>query len=511
LKSTPPTFPLSPDPTEELAGLDATPHRAVGRFTAINLAGSLVPLIVAVITVPEYLHVFGEVRYGIWLVAWGVVGYFGLLDLGLGRATANSVAKRTAASAREREEIVWTGVAVNAGFGIVVGVLTLVGGEAAVRVSSGVGGHFHSELVAAVPWLAVTVPLFIVTTVLIGALEGLERFLIVNVVGTLGGVLVQSLPLAAGLLFAPRLNVLAAATALALFLSTGLAMLACVVYFPLTLRPTFARTQARGLLRFGAWITVTSLISPLMSTLDKLIIGVVSGARAVTHYTVPFNLVTRLWILPVALTRSVFPRFSRLKGPDALLLADELTRALIAVTTPIVVVAMLGVGPFMRAWVGHGFASAATLPAEILLLGFWVNSIGFVPYTLLQAQGRPDLPAKLHSLELLPFIAAIWLGVRLGGVAGAATAWSGRVLVDSVLLLVVARFEMRRQRYLALGAAFTVTAFALAQVLPQNVSTHALAGLVLVPAALVWSWRVAPPSLRHNALRLWPRERIAST
>lgn len=487
------------------------PRGNVGRFTTINLVGSALPLLVAVATVPMYLNTFGEVRYGIWLLAWVLISYLSLVDLGLGRAMANSVARLRAASATERATVVWTGIAINLGVGLVVGALVLGGSELAVRLSGVLGQDLNSELVAALPWLAATIPLIVVGSVLIGALEGLEHFFVINVVGAIGSVSLQGLPLAAGILVAPRLDVLAAATTLALVLSTTLAAIACVVYLPVRTRPRFERSRAVALLKFGAWITVTSLISPLMSTLDKLIIGAVSGATAVTHYTVSFNLVTRLWILPGALARSVFPRFSHLAEADARGLADESSRALSAIMTPVTVVAIIAVDPFMQAWVGRAFASAAALPAEILLLGLWVNSLAFVPYTFLQAQGRPDLPAKLHLLELLPFLGALWVGIKVGGVAGAAAAWSARVLFDTAFLVVAAKNRPRSQAYLFPAAMLAVAAFALAQVMPTSIAGRALAGIALAAVALVWSWLVAPPSLRRYALRLRPRLRPAST
>jgi O-antigen/teichoic acid export membrane protein len=476
----------------------------------MNVVGSALPLMVALVTVPAYLDIFGEVRYGIWLVAWALFGYAGVIDLGLGRATANSVARLRSNASRDRERVVWTGVVVNLGFGVVAGALILAATELAVRRFDGLGGIFHSELVAALPWLAVSVPLFVVTSVLIGALEGVEQFLVVNVVGVLGTVSAQGFPLAAGFIIAPRLDILAAATALALLLGTTLAAVACSIYVPVTARPRFDRARAGTLLRFGGWITVTSMISPLLSTLDKLIIGAVSGARAVTYYTVPFNLVTKLWILPASLARSLFPRFSRLSGAHARSLAAEASRALSAIMTPVTVVGILAVDPFMRAWVGTTFASVAAMPAEILLLGLWVNSLAFVPYTLLQAEGRPDVPAKLHLLELLPFVAILWLGVEFGGVTGAAIAWSARVFFDTSCLMIASRYRPRSQAYLIPGAILVFAAFALAQI-STDLSERSLVGVLLLSVVLFWSWVVAPPSLRRYALRLLPRLWPAAT
>ena len=485
------------------------PRGKVGRFTAFNLIGAALPLLIAVATIPKYLSTLGEVRYGIWLGAWVLITYFGVFDLGLGRAMANSVARLREASATERDTVVWTGVAINLACGTVVGGLALGSSELILGLSGGLGGRFHAEIVAALPWLAATIPLFVVTSVLFGALEGLEHFLVVNVVGTVGSVSAQVLPLVAGIVIGPRLDILAAATTVALALSATCAALACFVYLPLTTRPRVDRSRASELLQFGAWVTVTSLISPLMSTLDKLIIGVVSGASAVTHYAVPFNLVTRLWIFPSALARSVFPRFSQLAGADARNLADEASRALGAIMTPIVVLAIIAVDPFLRVWIGKSFASVAALPAEILLLGLWVNSLAFIPYTLLQAQGRPDIPAKLHLIELLPFLGVLWVGVRVGGVAGAAAAWSARVFFDAVFLVIAAKSQLRSQIYLLPAAIVALAVFAVVQVVPASLAARALVGIAAGIPTLFWSWFVAPPSLRGYALRF--RARLTPT
>ena len=88
----------------------------------------------------------------------------------------------------------------------------------------------------------------------------------------------------------------------------------------------------------------------------------------------------------------------------------------------------------MSLWMGADFASHATPVIELLLVGAWVNGIAFIPYSFLEGQGRPDLVAKLHALEFLPFIVTLWFLLHRFGLPGAALAWSGRVAVDALLL-----------------------------------------------------------------------------
>ena len=76
----------------------------------------------------------------------------------------------------------------------------------------------------------------------------------------------------------------------------------------------FDRSRSRALFSYGAWVSVTNLISPLLESLDQLMIGSVLGVEAVAYYAVPMNLATRSQIVAGALARALFPRLSRLEA-----------------------------------------------------------------------------------------------------------------------------------------------------------------------------------------------------
>ena len=61
-----------------------------------SMTGSVIPLFAAVITIPYLVEALGVARFGVLSLAWVVVGYFSLFDMGLGKALTQLVAKKLA-------------------------------------------------------------------------------------------------------------------------------------------------------------------------------------------------------------------------------------------------------------------------------------------------------------------------------------------------------------------------------------------------------------------------------
>lgn len=484
---------------------DAPLPSSLKRNTVINLIGALAPMIVSLLTLPPYLRVIGEVRFGVLTLVWIVFGYFLILDLGLGRAMSHHVAK--APDPATLRKLFWSGVLINGALGLAGGVLLWSLSQVLLGTLIRVPAEFLGEVRSALPWLVLAMPLATIGSVLTGVLEGKERFLTLNLLGVSGSVLSQVAPLALAMTHGPGLGGLVAIVTAVRLLSTAFAAFACGRTLPALGLPRFDRATAKQLLGFGGWVTVSGVITPLLGTVDRLMIGAMAGAQALTHYTVPSSLVSRAQILSSSVASVLFPRFSQQERHAAEDGARLAMRCLAAVMTPTVVLGMLLLGAFLEVWVGHALAVTAAPIGTVLLIGIWVNSLSWIPFTLLQGLGRPDVTAKIHALEVLPYMGALALGLSIAGPLGAAWAWSLRVVADLGLLFRAARLPLSDLKAIA-PAPLLIVATWLCTLLPPG-AIPLLVGVILSCLSLAWSWHVAPEALRNMVRRFALRKRLA--
>jgi O-antigen/teichoic acid export membrane protein len=463
------------------------------RNTAILIAGTLVPTVIALATVPAYLSVLGQERFGVYVIVGLVIAYFALMDRGLNAAVQNEVARLDPEAADARAAVVWTAVALNAVIGVVAGAGVLVIGWILFGHVLSLSGDFRAESVEALPVLAACVPLTTVLAVFQGALIGRERFGTVTVLDTVRMSALQLLPLGFAYWWGPELAWLALGLLVALAFSTVCHFAACLglALAPrLWARPT--RAVGARLFHYGKWVTVTSILSPLLDMSDRMVIATVRGASAVTTYAIPYNLASRLLIIPFSLIRVAFPRFSAIDADDSRALGGRAIAGLAAVTAPLAVLGTTFAAPFLELWIGGDVARNAAPVAAVLFAGVWINGLGYVPYVLLQAQGRPDLPARFHTLEFVPFLIVLAIGVKFGGPLGAALAWCGRVLFDSALLLAAAGLTWARDRRLLATSVIVVAAALNGVIFASEIPMLIAIGIPLVILSLVVAWMLSP-------------------
>ncbi|MBK8204409.1 MAG: oligosaccharide flippase family protein [Bdellovibrionales bacterium] len=157
------------------------------------------------------------------------------------------------------------------------------------------------------------------------------------------------------------------------------------------------------------------------------------------------ELVNRLLVIPSALSRTLFPTFTRRKiDADYDKIYRKSIGSIALVMVPIAAVISLLAKPGLSIWLGPEFAENSFLILIFLTLGVSVNSVAWIPFTLIQSLGRPDVTAKLHFIELPLYIGMLTTLALRFGLLGAAIAWALRNLVDMIALFYLAKIIRRK-------------------------------------------------------------------
>lgn len=474
-----------------------TSSRLLARNTVINFVGQLVPVPLAILAIPILLARIGETRFGVLSLASAAIGYFSIFDLGLGRALTHAVATRLGRDESEQElgPLCWTATFALIGLGIIGGLALALATPLLVNDILGIDASLRVESRAAFYILAAALPATLATAGLRGVLEAHQHFGIVNILRAplaafnfIGPLLV--LP------FSVRVDIIVAVLAAGRVVGCLLHFHACWTRYPFFARVAWNAAFLRPLLLIGGWITVSNVISPLMVNLDRFVIGAVLPVAWVAYYVTPFELVTKLWLIPAALLGVIFPAISAAfeRDPDGgIRLLDRSIRFIMAAVFPPVVVLVAFAPEILALWINPDFARRAAPVMQILGIGLLANSVGQAAHTALVAGKRARWAALLHVAELPAYAALAWVAVGRWGITGIAAAWTVRVTIDALLM-----------SYGASGMA-PVSRDALRQsVTVLLVLCAALVGLTMVEP-LAWRAAGATVGLLAFGVLLWTR------
>jgi O-antigen/teichoic acid export membrane protein len=479
----------------------------------IHFVGQALPLLLGLVTIPFIVRGLGPERFGMLSLAWAVIAYMAIFDLGLGRAATKFASEAVGkGESGAVPSVVWAAVLMQATLGVCGGLLLMATASLLVDDVLKMPPELRGEARASVYVLACSVPTFLIMGSLRGILEAVQRFDLVNLIR---GPFLASYFLAPliGLAFGldvPGMLVL-------LILAADATLLAycgcCIRLFPALRSHVVLRWgTTRKLLSFGGWMAVSVVVAPILVHLDRFMVGALISLAAVGYYAVAYELVTRLWIVPSSAVATLFPAFSALGGQreqeQMRLLLQRAVRYLLLVLGPIVALVVVFADEILGLLVGAEFARTSTGAMQILAIGVLINSMVWTPAALIQALGRPDVTAKIYLLEVPIHVILVAVMVATFGIVGAALAWTIRVALDAVALMwavgrlggfqVRCLFGERVRHTVILLIAFSACAWSIGMFLRPTLAQLGGVGLMLIGSGwVVWRYLIDGNERRH--------------
>jgi len=395
---------------------------------------------------PFIVHTLGNAEYGVWVLLGSLVGYMGLLDLGVRSAVSRYIARHHArVEDAEAGRVASAGLAIFSATGAVA-----IAASAVIAVLLPHLFKIPEEMLGiarvVVVLGGVNVALSLVSGVFGGAVTAMQRFDLDAIVGIGIGalravVLVATLSAGGGLL------------ALAL-VQLGCTLLQGLVSFVITSRlypelhyrfRGLDRAEVRKIFAFSIYSSLISLSSVLIFSVDSIVISTWLPVAMVTFFAIASALMDYTRSILQAISQTMTPRASALEGLGA---HKELERVLLQagmvcslVALPITITFMLRGHAFIEMWMGRSYAETS---GEILQI---------LSVALSLAAGRQVVGSTMIGLnrhrDLVPFyvtegivnvgVSLYW--VRSLGLVGVAL---GTAIPNLVTTLLVAPWAVHR-------------------------------------------------------------------
>ncbi|HJQ11880.1 MAG TPA: flippase [Gemmatimonadaceae bacterium] len=408
-------------------------HNAVLSFVALAL-----PLVLAVFLMPVIARYLGPARFGLLGLAWAITEYAAVLDFGLGRSAVKFVAQAVHTRSADLNATISLSVCIQFVAGVIGGaLLVLVAPVISAKLLKG-SPTIAAEAVGAFRVVGVSVPIVLLTSGLRAVLEGAQRFDLSATLRVLSGIL--SLSIAAG-------GAVLGFGLPAILITVFAARMVMASLYAVALRsaiPTFSwelprnRNVSRRVVAFGGWVFVSNIVSPLLVYFDRFALGALAGVAAVGFYVGPYEGITRVLLIPSALSGSLLPALTAIEAARDRRRATELLAATERVLAPAMLLLVVTIAVFapelLSVWLGPEFALRSATALRVLAFGVLFNALAYPQLVTLYAMDRPDIPAKFHVGELMIHVPLAIALIRVYGITGAAAAWTLRVVIDFALL-----------------------------------------------------------------------------
>lgn len=415
--------------------------KKIASNAAWNLVGQVLPIGVAVLAIPLLISKLGVERFGFLSLAWALVGYAGLFDFGISRAmtriVARYLAEGDAASALHSAKVGTTMMLI---FGFIIAIIVGSFSGPIVRGWLHVPPALEQEAVSGLIMLAISIPVVLLTAAYRGILEAWQAFRPLNIIKIFMGFLTYLGPLLVAF-FSPNLEyVLASMTLMRLvaaYWHAHVCFRECGRVLPWQ---SMDKPTIKELFSLGGWISVSNVVSPLMTYMDRFILAGLVAVQVVAYYVTPYDMVTKILVFPYSVMAVLFPILAGQKGNG------ESSRKTYSVTIrllflsmfPLVFSIVIWAEPLLMVWLGSDFAKNSALIMQILVIGVLANALAQAPANVIQASGNPKWMALVHLVELPIFLGILWFATKNFGVIGTAASWAGRMIVDAGVLYWIA-------------------------------------------------------------------------
>jgi len=415
------------------------------RNVVFNVGGYVVSVIATFLVAPITIHSLGDTRYGAWSLVAEIVGYYGLLDLGIRGAVTYYVARHSA-----HNEHVQISETIASSFWILCasGLFVFLGGAVLALAFPhlfNTTGLDLAELRTALLIMSAVIAASLPMSTFSAVLGGRQRF-DQDTIAEVSTRILTGIGMYAVMKAGYGLVALALVQTVARLTYWGMiAFFVKRILGGLFIRPAlFSVRRFRALAAYGSRNLVTQIAQLVIRRLDLLVVAMFVGVAHVTYYSIGGTLVNYATTLCATVVFAFTPRFTELYSRGAHQELERLYLSGIRVTGVLVtglVVSMLVFGrPFIRLWIGSSYVSGlwinrSDVVMTVLILAYLPRMLHHISWQLLLASARVRFLMWLNILEAVANLGLSLILVRRYQLLGVAMGTLIPMVLSNVVVL----------------------------------------------------------------------------
>src|SRR5260221_4017280 len=239
--------------------------KLVSQNILINIIGNIIPMVFAVITIPFVIKSIGNEKFGVLSIAWLFLGYFSILDLGMGRPTTKFVLEYyTKGLIHEVKSLISTSVLSLILFGVFIGLLLFIFTPFIVENFLNIPPYLKDETHLSFYAISASIPFVIGVAGVRGVLEAQQKLRLLNIIKIPASVLNYLIP-AVVVIFSDNLSLII----LLLMITRAILLLVYAYYCFLPFQGTgyvskIDTIKIKKLVSYGGLVTFNKLFWPVI-------------------------------------------------------------------------------------------------------------------------------------------------------------------------------------------------------------------------------------------------------
>lgn len=418
--------------------------KAIAKNSILNLIGYIIPSLVAIMLIPIIVRELGEERFGILTLSWIIIGYAGFLDFGIGRGLTKIVSEKIGRNQIDSiPEVFWSSMFLMLIITIAASIIVILLIPELINIFK-ISTHLITETQNSFYLLALSIPIVATTASLRGFLEAYQKFGIINILRVVLGISTFILPIFI-LLFTNNLFWIVFSLAATRAILWFLYLFQCIeVNKSLKNKISFNFNAIKPILKFSIWISIANIINPIILYSDRFLIASLINASALTYYSTPYEVITKLVFIPWAITGVLFPIFSASYNTESNVSKKIFIRGakfIFLFLYPIIFLVVTFSYEGMQIWLNEKFAIHSSFVLKCLAVGVLFNSLATVPDNFFQGIGKPKISTIVYLIELPIFILGMLIAIISWGISGVAFVWMISAIASSTTLFIIAKVK----------------------------------------------------------------------